>query len=59
MNLDLKLKSDTCHVSVSNLATRNDQYRKKALAVNQHFKVLCRKENINIIDHENTTLYII
>ena len=49
----LKLKSDTCQVSVSNLTTRNDQYRKKALEVNQHLKVLCHKENINI-DHGNT-----
>ena len=50
----LKLKSDTCQVSVSNLTTRNDQYRKKALEVNQHLKVLCREKNINIIDHGNT-----
>ena len=53
VDLALKLKSDTCQVSVSNLTTRNDQYRKKALEVNQHLKVLCREKN-NIIDHGNT-----
>ena len=52
--LTLKLKSGTCQVSVSNLTTRNDQYRKKALEVNQHLKVLCREKNINIIDHTKT-----
>ena len=52
--LALKLKSDTCQVSVSKLTTRNDQYRKKTFDVNQHLKVLCREKNINIIDHGNT-----
>ena len=54
VDLALKLKSDTCQVLVSNLTTRNDQYRKKELEVNQHLKVLCREKNINIIDHRNT-----
>ena len=27
---------------------------KKASEVNQHLKVLCRKKNINIIDHGNS-----
>ena len=31
VDLALKLKSDTCQVSVSNLTTGNNQYRKKAL----------------------------
>ena len=54
VDLALQLKSDTCQVSVSNLTTRNDQYRKKALEVNQHLKVLCCEKNINIINHGNT-----
>ena len=41
-----------CQVSVSNLTTRNDRYRKNALEVNQHLKVLCREKN-NIIDQGN------
>ena len=45
---------DTCQVSVSNLTTRNYQYRKKALEVNQHLKGLCHEKNISIIDHGNT-----
>ena len=45
-------ESRSCQVSFSSLTTRNDQYREKALEVNQHLKVLSRK-NINIIDHEN------
>ena len=53
VDLALKLKSDTCQVSVSNLATRNDQHHNKASEVNQHFKALCREKNINIIDHGN------
>ena len=56
VELALKLKSDTCQVSVSHLTTQNDQYRKKALEVNQHLKVLCREKNINIIDHGNTII---
>ena len=60
VELALKLKSNTfsfsfqCQISVSNLTTRNDQYRKKTLEVNQHLKVLCREKNMNIIDHGNT-----
>ena len=54
VDLALNLKSDACQVSVSNLTTRNDQYRKKELEVNQHLNVLCREKNINIIDHGNT-----
>ena len=54
VDLAFKLKSGTCQVSGSNLTIRNDQYRKKALEVNQHLKVLCREKNINIIDHGNT-----
>ena len=34
-----------CQVSVSNLTTRNYQYRKKALEVNQHLKGLCHEKN--------------
>ena len=56
MDLALKLKSDTCAASVSNLTTRNSQYPKKALEVSQQLQVLCRKKNINIIDHENTII---
>ena len=41
-----------CQVSVSNLTTQNDRYRKNALEVNQHLKVLCREKN-NIIDQGN------
>ena len=54
VDLVLKPKSDTCQVSVSNLTTRSDQYRKKALEVKQHMKVLCREKNINVIDYGNT-----
>ena len=54
MDLPLKLKSDTCQVSFSNLTARKDQYRKNALEVNQNLKVLCRQKNINIIDYGNT-----
>ena len=41
----MKLKSDTCLVSVSNLTKPNAQYRKKALGVNQHLKILCREKH--------------
>ena len=54
MDLVLKLESDACQVSVSNVTTRNDQHREKALEVNQHLKVLCREKNINVIDNGNT-----
>ena len=54
VDLALKLKSDTCQVSVSNLTAGNDQYRKKTLEVNQHLKVLCREKNISIFDHGDT-----
>ena len=47
VDLALKLKSDTRQVSVSNLKTRNYHYRKKALDVYQHLKVLCREKNIS------------
>ena len=54
VGLALKLKSDTCQILVSNLATRNDQHCKKALEGNQPLKVLYREKNINIIGHGNT-----
>lgn len=54
MDLALTLKSDTRQISVSNLTTRNAQYHKKALEVNQHLNVLRRLKKINIIDHGNT-----
>ena len=40
--LTLKLKTHSCHVSVSNIVARNDQYRKKALAVNRKPNDLCK-----------------
>ena len=52
----MKLKSDTCQVSVSSLVTYNDQYRKKALEVNNYLNVLYREKNINIIGHGNTII---
>ena len=36
VELALKLKSDTFHVSVLYLTTQNDKYRKKTLKVKQH-----------------------
>ena len=54
LGLALKLKSGTCQILVSNLATRNDQHCKKALEGNQPLKVLYREKNINIIGHGNT-----
>ena len=54
VGLALKLKSGTCQILVSNLATRNDQHCKKALEGNQPLKVLYREKNINIIGHGNT-----
>ena len=53
VDLALKLKSDICQVSILNLTTRNIQYRKTALEVNHHLKVLCLEKNINIVDHGN------
>ena len=38
-------------MSVLNLTTRNDQYRKNASEVNQPLKVLSREINNNIINH--------
>ena len=54
VDLALKLKSETCQISISNLATRNGQYCRKALKLNKHLKVMCRKNNVNIIDYRNT-----
>ena len=52
----LSFETEIRHLSgsFSNLTTRKDQYRKKALEVNQDLRVLCRQKNINIIDYGNT-----
>ena len=41
IQLALKLKTNSCDVSISNIVARNDQYREKASAINHKLKDLC------------------
>ena len=54
IQLALELKANSCDVSVSNIVARNDQYRKKASAVNHKLKDLCKEKNLHYIDHRNS-----
>ena len=54
IQLALKLKTNSCDVSISNIVTRNDQYKKKASAVNDKLKNLCKEKNLHYIDHSNS-----
>ena len=49
------MKLGNCQALVSKVTTRNDQYRKKALEVNQNLNNLRHKKNISIIDCGNAT----
>ena len=54
IQLALKLKTNSCEVSVSNIVARYDQYRKKASVVNYKLKDLCKEKNLHYIDHSNS-----
>ena len=54
IQLALKLKTNSCDVSISNIVTRNDQYRKKPSAVNHKLKDLCKEKNLHYIYHRNS-----
>ena len=54
IQLALKLKTNSCDVSISNTVTRKDQYRKKASAVNHKLKDLCKERNLHYIDNSNS-----
>ena len=54
IQLALKLKTNSCDVSISNIVARNDQYRKKASAVNHKLKDLCKEKNLHYTDHSNS-----
>ena len=54
IQLALKLKTNSCDVSISNIIARNDQYRKKASAVNHKLKDLCKEKNLHYIDHSSS-----
>ena len=53
--LSFEVKPDNCQVLVSKVTTRNDQYCKKVLEVNQNLNDLCHKKNISIIGCGNST----
>ena len=53
IQLALKLKTNSCDISVSNIVARNDQYRNKA-PVNPKLKDLCKEKNLHYIDHSNS-----
>ena len=55
IQLALKLKTHSCNVSVSNIVARNNQYRKKAPAVNHKLKDLYKEKSLHCIDHSNST----
>ena len=55
IQLALKLKTHSCNVSVSNIVARNNQYRKKASAVNQKLKDLYKEKSLHCIDYSNST----
>ena len=44
VELALKLKTNSCDISVSNIVPRDDQYREKASAVNHQLKDLCKEK---------------
>ena len=54
IQLALKLKTNSCDVSISNIEARNDQYRKKASAANDKLKHLCKGKNLHYIDNSNS-----
>ena len=54
IQLALKLNTNSSDISISNIVTRNDQYKKKASAVNDKLKNLCREKNLHYIDHSNS-----
>ena len=54
IQLALKLKTNSCDVSISNIVARNDQYRKKASAVNHKLKDSCKEKSLHYIDHSNS-----
>lgn len=56
MELATSVKNHACEVSISNLTARNDHHRRKAIAVNNELKELCKEENINLIDHGKTIM---
>ena len=48
------LKTDTCDVSISNITTRDDWYRKKAAEVNKSLKELCKQYNFSLIIYQTS-----
>ena len=42
IQLAMKLKTNSCDVSISNIVARNDHYMRKASAVNHKLKDLCK-----------------
>ena len=54
IRLVLKLKANSCDISVSNIVVRNDQYRNKVSAANRKLKDLCKEKNLHYIDHTNS-----
>ena len=54
IQLALKLKTNSCYISISNIVMTNDQYRNKASAVNRKLKDLCKENNLHYIDHSNS-----
>ena len=56
IELALKLNTNSCDVSVLNIVARNNQYRKKASAVNHKLKDLCKEKNLHYIDHSNSII---
>ena len=59
VDLALKLKSDTCQVSLSNLRTQSDEYRQKAFEVNQHLKTYVARKTPTLSIMGIIPLYVI
>ena len=54
IDLALKLKTHSRDISVSNIVARNDEFRKKALAVSHKLNDLCKEKSLHYIDHSNS-----
>ena len=52
INLAVKIKKN-CDVSISSITARNNKYLRKAADVKRYLKDMCRKKNLDFINHGN------